>query len=125
MSERSSEKGERVLLPAPAARVLESVVEPGWTVDGACVSIDPELWFPVNGGITSRSVLEICSGCPVRRSCLATAIVNVEDGVWGGVQPAPRSRARAHIWRGAEPVGVLDHLLERAADIGGRRRFAA
>jgi Transcription factor WhiB len=121
----AGEDGERVLLPASAARVLEGVVDPGWTVDAACVSVDPELWFPEKGGTTSRAVLEICAACPVRASCLATAIVNVEDGIWGGVQESPRSQARAQIWRGADPHVVLDELLDRAADTGSRRRFAA
>ncbi|HEY8789574.1 MAG TPA: WhiB family transcriptional regulator [Actinopolymorphaceae bacterium] len=121
----ASEDGERVLLPASAARVLETVIEPDWTVDAACVSVDPELWFPEIGGTTSRAVLEICASCPVRRTCLASAIVNVEDGIWGGVQAVPRSQARGQIWRGADPLVVLDELLDRAAETDSRRRFAA
>jgi WhiB family redox-sensing transcriptional regulator len=122
---QASDDGERVLLPETAARELEGVIEPGWTVDAACLSVDPELWFPEKGGTTSRAVLEICASCPVRRSCLAAAIVNVEDGIWGGVQPVPRSQARAQIWRGDDPLVVLDELLDRAADTQSRRRFAA
>jgi len=121
----ANEERERVLLPASAARMLEGVIEPDWTAAATCVSVDPELWFPTEGGRTSRAVLEICAGCPVRASCLATAIVNVEDGIWGGVQPVPRSQARAQIWRGADPLVVLDELLDQAAEAGNRRRFAA
>jgi WhiB family redox-sensing transcriptional regulator len=121
----ASEDGERVLLPAVAARKLEELVERGWMVDAACVSVDPELWFPEKGGATSRAVLEICASCPVRTSCLATAIVNVEDGLWGGVQPVARSQARGRISRGADPLVVVDELLDQAADIGTRRRSAA
>ncbi len=121
----ASEDGERVLLPAVAARKLEGVIEPGWTVDAACVSVDPELWFPEKGGTTSRAVLGICASCPVRASCLAAAIVNVEEGIWGGVQAVQRSQARGQIWRGADPLTVVDELLDRAADIGSRRRSAA
>jgi len=122
---QASEEGERVLLPASAARVLESVIEPDWPGQATCVSVDPELWFPSEGGRTSRAVLEICAACPVRASCLATAVVNVEDGIWGGVQAVPRSQARARIWRGADPLVVLDELLGQAAEAGTRRRFAA
>ena len=89
------------------------------------MSVDPELWFPEIGGTTSRAVLEICASCPVRRTCLASAIVNVEDGIWGGVQAVPRSQARGQIWRGADPLVVLDELLDRAAETDSRRRFAA
>lgn len=124
-SMQASEEGERVLLPASAARALDSVIELDWTVDAACVSIDPELWFPTESGRTSRAVLGICAGCPVRASCLATAVVNVEDGIWGGVQPVLRSQARGRIWRGADPLVVLDELLDRAAKAGTRHRVAA
>ncbi len=122
---QASEGGERVLLPASAARLLEDVIEPGWTVDAACVSVDPELWFPSEGGRTSRAVLEICAACPVQASCLATAVVNVEDGIWGGVQRVPRSQARAQIWRGADPLVVLKRLLDQAVQSGTQRRVAA
>ncbi len=121
----ASEDGERVLLPATAARELESVLEPDWAVDAACVSVDPELWFPDKGGTTSRAVLEICASCPVRRSCLASAIVNLEDGIWGGVQALQRSQARGQIWRGAETLAVLDELLDQAATTRSQRRSAA
>lgn len=122
---QASEEGERVLLPASAARVLEGVIEPDWTVDAACVSVDPELWFPEIGGATTRAVLKICAACPVRASCLATAVVNVEDRIWGGVQAVRRSQARGQIWRGADPLVVLDELLDQAAEAGTRRKFAA
>lgn len=42
-SVQASGEGERVLLPAAAARALESVIEPDWTVDAACMSVDPDL----------------------------------------------------------------------------------
>jgi len=122
---QEAEEREWVRLPLSAAHVLEDTIEPGWTVDAACVSIDPELWFPSEGGTTSRAVLEICASCPVRASCLATAMVNVEDGIWGGVQERPRSRARVQIAHGGDPLVVLDVLLGQAAEAGTRRRFAA
>lgn len=122
---QASEEAARVLLPASAARTLESVIEPDWTVDAACMSVDPELWFPEKGGRTSRAVLEICASCPVRASCLATAVVNVEDGIWGGVQERARSHARGQIWRGADPLVVLNDLLDQAAEASTRHRVAA
>ena len=121
----ATEERERVLLPASDARVLEAVIEPGWMADAACVSVDPELWFPDKGGTTSRAVLEICAACPVRASCLAAAIVNVEDGIWGGVRDHARSEARGQIARGADPLAVLDELLDQAAaPLSGRRSAA-
>ena len=127
MSARWQEDEERewVRLPPSAARALADMIEPGWTVDAACVSIDPELWFPAEGGTTPRAVLEICASCPVRASCLATAIVNVEDGIWGGVQERPRSRARVQIAHGGDPLVVLDAMLDQAAETDTRRTVAA
>jgi WhiB family redox-sensing transcriptional regulator len=116
---------ERFRLPTSAARVLEGLIQADWTVDAECLSIDPELWFPEKGGATSRAVLEICASCPVRRSCLATALVDVEDGIWGGVETARRRQARGRIGRGADPLVVLDELLERAAATRNQRRSAA
>lgn len=124
-SVQESEEGERVLLPATAARALARVIEPDWTVDAGCVGVDPDMWFPEKGGRTSRAVLQICAGCPVRSSCLATAVVNLEDGIWGGVQERARSQARGQIWRGADPLVVLNALLDQAAEVGTRRRVAA
>lgn len=111
----ADDERERVVLPPSAAQMLADVIEPGWTVEAACVSIDPELWFP-DTGPTSRAVLRICATCPVRASCLATAIVDLEDGIWGGVQASLRSQARGQIWRGADPLALLDELLDRAAE---------
>jgi WhiB family redox-sensing transcriptional regulator len=119
------EERERFRLPASAAQVLEALIEPGWTIDAACVSIDPELWFPEKGRAALPAVLEICASCPVRRSCLTAAIVNVEDGIWGGVQPLVRRWARAQITCGTDPLVVLDDLLDQAADIQSGRRSAA
>lgn len=118
------EDSERVVLPASAARALAEVIEPGWMTAADCVSIDPELWFP-DTGPTSRAVLRICAACPVRASCLATAIVRIEDGIWGGVQASPRSQARAQIWRGADPLVVVDELLDRAAETATGSTVAA
>jgi len=116
---------ERFRLPASAARVLARLIEPNWTAGAECLSIDPELWFPEKGGSTSRAVLEICASCPVRASCLATALVDVEDGIWGGVEAARRGQARGQIGRGADPLVVVGELLDRAAATRSERRSAA
>lgn len=115
-----------VRLPTSAGRTLVNLIVPEWTVDAACTSVDPELWFPDTGGSsTPPLVLEICAGCPVRESCLATAIVHVEEGIWGGVQSAARKTARAAIARGADPREVLTTLLNAADEVAGRRGRAA
>ena len=71
----------------------------GWRAAGACVSADPDLFFPVPpGGKAARQVgqaLRICAGCRVRRQCLEFALrTNEMEGIWGGTTPEERARAR-------------------------------
>jgi WhiB family transcriptional regulator, redox-sensing transcriptional regulator len=70
-----------------------------WRAAGACLSADPDLFFPIGTGsaVTSetRMALRICAGCPVRRECLDFAMRSPElDGIWGGTTPAERLKAR-------------------------------
>ena len=118
--DRGEDELSRPVLPRAARDVLATAIEPGWAMDAACASLDPELWFPDQGGAPSR-VLDTCAACPVRRSCLATALVGVEDGIWGGVPFYQRTAGRVRIARGADPLTVLNGLL-RAADRATVRR---
>jgi WhiB family redox-sensing transcriptional regulator len=70
-----------------------------WRAAGACLSADPELFFPISKGeITDRQVtvaLGVCAGCPVRQQCLDFAMRMTEaHGIWGGTTPEERIRAR-------------------------------
>jgi WhiB family transcriptional regulator, redox-sensing transcriptional regulator len=67
--------------------VDEALLE--WRRLAACKSVDPNLFFPVSGGNSSRQVAQakaLCGTCAVRRQCLQYAIRQDEDyGVWGGL----------------------------------------
>ena len=70
-----------------------------WQAAGACLSADPEIFFPVSGTGASAAQIErarqICAGCPVRRECLDWAMTSGEmHGIWGGTTPEDRTRAR-------------------------------
>lgn len=66
-----------------------------WMADAACAQVDPELWFPIKGG-DSRPAKRIClEHCPVRELCLAYALENDEQGVWGGLSRNQRKALRA------------------------------
>jgi WhiB family transcriptional regulator, redox-sensing transcriptional regulator len=70
-----------------------------WRAAGACLSADPDLFFPIaNGAPCARQEAEalwICAGCPVRQQCLDFAVRTGEaDGIWGGTTAAERIRAR-------------------------------
>jgi WhiB family redox-sensing transcriptional regulator len=68
-----------------------------WRGAGACLSADPDLFFPVAvGAAAGRDVpraLLICDGCSVKRQCLDFAIKHREEsGIWGGTTPDQRLR---------------------------------
>lgn len=63
-----------------------------WQADPGrhCADYPTELFFPA-GKIGSQERLDwedeakwVCTGCPVLSQCLAHAIRNGEEGIWGG-----------------------------------------
>ena len=67
-----------------------------------CQTTDPELWFGVNEreGYYQQShykeAKQLCSICPVAKTCLEYALVaNETEGVWGGLTPQERKDMRA------------------------------
>lgn len=73
----------------------ESVVIPllpPWKFKGACLGMDPDIFFPENGSKT-RKAIAVCDGCNVRAECLKYAIDHEQmDGVWGGTGTKERRR---------------------------------
>jgi WhiB family redox-sensing transcriptional regulator len=70
-----------------------------WRESGACLTADPDLFFPVATGTVAVQQAErarrICDGCRVRRQCLQFAMDFGEaHGIWGGTTPEERQRAR-------------------------------
>jgi WhiB family redox-sensing transcriptional regulator len=66
--------------------------------DAACATADPELFFPDNAAGRSEKIAEakkICATCPIAVQCLQHAILNQEDGIWGGTTPSERTRMTA------------------------------
>jgi WhiB family transcriptional regulator, redox-sensing transcriptional regulator len=84
-----------------------------WREAGACLTADPDLFFPVAVGEASGQqvsrALGICADCPVKQQCLEFAMQTREPaGIWGGTTPEERikvlrsrnrrSRARRAGW---------------------------
>jgi WhiB family redox-sensing transcriptional regulator len=72
---------------------------PDWRAEGACVTADPDLFFPfATGAVAARQANQarrICMSCPVRVQCLQFAMdVGEAHGVWGGTTPEERQRER-------------------------------
>ena len=70
-----------------------------WRSRGACVSADPDLFFPVSssgaGQRQAETARALCGLCPVRPQCLAFALATSEaHGVWGGTTEEERRRLR-------------------------------
>jgi WhiB family transcriptional regulator, redox-sensing transcriptional regulator len=68
-----------------------------WRTAGACLTADPDLFFPVAAGTVASGqvaqALRICAACPVRRQCLDFAMRTRElAGIWGGTTPEQRIR---------------------------------
>ncbi|WP_084546433.1 WhiB family transcriptional regulator [Glycomyces arizonensis] len=68
-----------------------------WRLQAACRGADPELFFPDRAELAGPAK-EICSECPVQRTCLEYALAIPDlDGIWGGRS----SSSRAYMRRGA------------------------
>ena len=86
-----------------------------WRSAGACLSADPDLFFPISSvGPAEQQIArakQICAGCGVRRECLDFALShNSIYGIWGGTTAEDRQRERRR---------------KRRAAAAARRRVAA
>ena len=78
-----------------------------WRDKSACLTVDPELFFPVgNSGPAIAQIADaklVCNRCPVTADCLSWALESGQDaGVWGGMsederRALKRRAARARI----------------------------
>ena len=71
-----------------------------WRDKAACLTADPELFFPVGNTGPAVDQIEkakaVCARCSVTEMCLQYALeTNQDSGVWGGPQRrrAPRPQA--------------------------------
>lgn len=74
--------------------------QPGkWAVDAVCAQVDPELFFPPQGG-SAKPAKQICASCPVLDDCRAwTFAFEAKYGVQPGIFAAMSERERAKMPR--------------------------
>lgn len=81
---------------------------PSWRESALCQQADPELWFP-EPWEDNRAAKLICGWCPVRSECLAWAMdTNEPYGIYGGLTPNERHRARRSALAGAPAAVELE-----------------
>ncbi|MCW2900007.1 MAG: whiB [Streptosporangiaceae bacterium] len=76
-----------------------SAADQGWMDRAACLTRDPELFFPIGttgpAAQQADSAKRICALCPARIECLEYAIETGQDfGVWGGLDEDERRDLR-------------------------------
>jgi hypothetical protein len=82
----------QVMKPSQALQALANAIRE--TGETACMTTDPEAWFPEGGMPTheNRMAVKLCNACPVQRECLAYALAdNTPYGIFGGLYPRERS----------------------------------
>lgn len=105
----------------PYPRTQPNIIATGMTIAPAsmesavCAQVDPELFFPQKGGLTSEAK-RICAGCTVAAQCLEYAL-NLgygDTGIWGGTTTAER---REIIGRKQAPRHLTDAESREVADL--------
>jgi len=58
--------------------------------NAACIGEDPDFFFPDDMATTVKAKA-VCAACPVQKDCLATAVSQGLEGVWGGTTETERA----------------------------------
>ncbi|GAA2474008.1 WhiB family transcriptional regulator [Terrabacter carboxydivorans] len=99
-------------LQAGHGPMLRALARGGWKERGTCRQTDPELWFADTSQRTKARAASICASCPVRRPCLAWALVFDEEyGVWGGLDATERHTLKRRLTTGETLLAVLADVL--------------
>ena len=83
-----------------------------WQSRGNCYQGGTWFFFSDSKSLRARDAVEVCQTCPVRRACLAAALVYAEEyGVWGGITRPVRAGLLARLSAGETLGAVLDDAL--------------
>lgn len=88
-----------------------------WVNSALCAEIDPELWFPEQGGL-SAPARRMCHRCPVVQDCLDYALETAQQwGVWGGATASERKRMLAGDLPALPPLYAAEDAAYAAGEI--------
>jgi WhiB family redox-sensing transcriptional regulator len=77
--------------------LLNKIERPSWMLKAGCKEHTSAFFYP-SGRVAQRSVphavQQVCNACEVRPECLAYALDNHEQGIWGGTCEEQRHRMR-------------------------------
>lgn len=79
------------VLPLAMRVVVNGWIRRGWDDDAACARTDNPGFYSDDQAEQTKAADQVCSTCPVRRSCLASALLNDEQGVWGATTEVERA----------------------------------
>lgn len=68
-----------------------------WQQEAACLDVDPDMFFDPDRTVQLQAIA-VCQRCPVMQICRQKALDHVgvdKHGVFGGLTPSGRERARA------------------------------
>lgn len=97
-------------------------ITPGWQTQAACQTMPGDVFYPEpdeRGQAVEAAALTTCNGCRVRSSCRATALLNNEQGVWGGTTDADRDRMHTALSQGVSVDAVLIETIRPRVDDEG------
>ena len=86
-----------------------------WRDKSACLTVDPELFFPVGNTGPALDQIEkakqVCAQCPVIENCLQYAIESNQDsGVWGGLSEDERRALKRRAARARRASSRPSHV---------------
>jgi hypothetical protein len=97
-------------------------IGPQFDADALCAEIDPEVWFPEQGG-SNALAKALCGRCENEDACLQWALANDELfwGIFGGKSPQERRKLAARAGRRGRPAGDIPHGTEAGMKAHQRR----
>ncbi len=123
MSSRVATKGigpGRLALPSGEAK---AALPTAWRAHGMCNTGKPREALRVFFDAAPETAIKTCTGCTVRPTCLAYALLNDERyGVWGGM--SQEDRYKLHSKRGATIALAVKGALPELAELVVKRARA-